>query len=245
MVRVNIDIISADNATGIIILEVKGNGTGPTPVSSPSGDTTINAKYSGVTVGQAQAHIVVIPVTQKQAPGSLILVNDAQNLVPEQTHITSTAERDFTITIYDQFEKVLDPIYNSTSKVVAESWTDVHSNIGNPFNGLFTGVADGVAIDPVTTQNSSTDTPAWSDSQITAWKSEQFMFPTGGNPQRNNLLALFIATGPSPSNPKNFTAIQTITCYGFVLTPDYDCVTQTFDTNYPPVPALITRTPKQ
>jgi hypothetical protein len=134
----------------------------------------------------------------------------------------------------------LDDIYNSSDKVVAESWSETHLSSGfvSPYNGLFGNLNAGVTIDPCRLQCSLIDFPAWSDTQIKKWKAIKLEYPPDGNPQRNNVFAFLIANG-NPLNPIKFNAVQTITCYGFQLTPNYLLEMKTLDNDYPPVPAII------
>lgn len=235
VVRVGVKIISADNATGIIILEVKGNGTGPTPVSSPSGDTTINAKYSGNTVGQAQA-IVVIPVTQKHKVETSFCINSSEPPSSGKTHLFTEAGATVTITFFDQFGNALNAIYDGTG-YVSETWTNQIVKYTNPETDgpieLPTGnLSSGVLLDKTSFTLGYSLAPELTPAERQNWVAFTYIIP-GTN--ANNLFEYFAL-----SKLPYLQATQSLTVHGFSVAPSFVRTMTSLHQNYPPTPYSVT-----
>jgi len=144
------------------------------------------------------------------------------------------------VTIYDQFGKVLDAIYNGTGDV-SETWTNVTVRGGGALdNGpimLPTGtLTSGVILDATGFQIPDQLTQTLSAQQLQAWVAFKLLL--------NNVANNLFANVALPASPPYAQGTQNLTVHGFSVTPNYVRTQEGLVQNYPPSPYSITNTPQ-
>lgn len=156
--RATVRVISTDAATGKVTLGVKG--VSATPKTKPDGDAELRAKKGNEILARANI-VVVIPKKQTHNVGPLIIKNICRRALPQSGLCTllTLYQRDVTIILKDQFDDVLDSIYNGVrvsekfkkpkpgDQVNLPAFDDGDITEGGPLGAS----GDGIIIDPVAT----------------------------------------------------------------------------------------------
>ena len=229
--RVEVFEIEKNKGTGLIRLRVEGRSA--TPADMPGGDTEILAMLGEKVLRTAKV-IVVVPTIQKHDVSSgYVLQNTAKPAGGGKTNVKSIAGTIVKISIFDQFGKLLDSVYNGQG-VVTELFKDFHppgvAEKSFPAGELAISFPDakfenGIKLDLSSSTLSANIDGVMTGNEIKQW--EQKLFFIAGN---NNTFSLLL------TQDQTVAATQEIRVHNHLMTPDFRRTIVDKDANFPPVP---------
>ena len=189
-------------------------------------------------VGSVNA-IVIVPSTQQhELVGQPKVTNEAA-LAPngQSTALRSTGDQNVKITIFDQFGKALDSIYDG-SKVVVETWTGKDEQpagilLDGPIEHPTGNLNSGVILDETQVSVNFNYKIVMTPAEIVEWRNFTYFIP---GIHINNLVA-------NPNLKKIFAkGVQHLTVQGHSVTPSFLRDMETAKINVPPSWYTVTDT---
>lgn len=227
-----------DNGATTVTLRVTGITASPAPWSDSDARLLAVYRANGDELNSIPIK-VIIPVTCIHEITSDVSITNSvvfQSPHEDQIHLGTDMRRDIRLTFFDQFNEILDCIYDGAG-VVSETWSD-KTIAGTGIIGMYEGempqtLSYGVLLDPSGTEASVDDLIAtdpfntWDSENVTRWEHFQ-EFILGHNTVHGYLSTSVLWT------PCEIYATQHLTCHGHIVLPNYRRHVKALTSNYDP-----------
>jgi len=230
--RATVEVAERNPMTGEITLQLYG--VTATPTDHPQGDTRVVASLGEEELESAQV-VVVVPTTQTHSIHREFIRNFSRNTADERTILFTRGSKFVKISIKDQFDSILNSIYNGHLKV-QEIFSDKTGHFTRFEDRRYTiefpngHLIDGMILDEAGFVP-NVAVPLLSPEQTEGWAN--FTYRYQGN---NNAFSIRGTTVTG-------TAVQTIFVHGHRVSPDFFRTQNSYPNNHPPVPVEVLDVP--
>jgi hypothetical protein len=217
---------------GSVKVSLDVSGVSPTPVDAPSGDASIQAKKGNKVLTSIKV-VVVVPKTQSHSVGTPTFQNFHTDGPLGTVTLSSKGDALVTISIFDQFNKALSPIYNADNVVTEEFEIQsqpvtvfpvgVHK-ITTPNASLVAGKKG----DQVEVSFNCPFNTSYTEANGTSW--DAYGFSVSGF---DNAFGVYLSADTT------CIAIQKIKAWGYALTPNFKRTIVLKKANHSPIPFSV------